>query len=302
MSRTRRVRVVLNARSGAGTTSGEAICAEFAKHGCVCEVTELGPGADLTELMRADDEQVVWVAAGGDGTVNAVARVVAGSERAMAVLPAGTLNHFARDVGMPMDLNASIEVVARCGWRRLDVGEANGNVFVNCSSLGIYPEVVLERDRMSRSRRWSKWRAMLVASTKAFVRFRQLHVELEVEGVVRRWRTPLLFVGNNAYEMEGSDAGRRRCMDEGELAVVVASGMTRWAALRMMAAALVGRVKGLPELEEFVVTGFTVKSRKRRMRVAFDGEVRRLAPPIVYRSRPGALKVIVPEASEGEVK
>ena len=300
MGEVRRVRVVLNARSGSGAASGEAICAEFAKHGCECEVTELGPGVDLAEIAKTENEQVVWVAAGGDGTVNAVARVVAGTGRAMGVLPVGTRNHFALDLGMPMELEASIEVAARCGWRRLDVADANGNVFVNCSSLGIYPEVVLERDRIRRSRRWSKWRAMLVAATKAFVRFRQLHVELEVEGVVRHWRTPLLFVGNNAYEMEGNETGRRRCMDRGELAVVVASGMTRWAALRMMAAALVGRVKGLPELEEIVVTGFTVKARKRRLRVAFDGEVLRLAPPIAYRSRPGALKVIAPEASEGQ--
>lgn len=287
--------MIFNAKSGYGHATSAQIRSLFEQYGCECTLTELGPGVDLGVLAREDDLQVAWVAAGGDGTVNAVAGVIAGTNRVMAVLPVGTLNHFARDLKMPGELTQAIEVVGRCGWRPIDAGKANGRVFVNCSSLGIYPEVVMERDRMTKSRGWSKWSAMLIAATRAFVRFRQLEVELEVDGVVRRWRTPLLFVGNNAYEMEGSEAGQRSCLDQGLLAVIVASHMSRWAAARMVLAAMVGRLHQLPELEHFLVTRFTVRTRKHRLRVAFDGEVCRMAPPVTYCSQPGVLRVIAPD-------
>ncbi len=295
----RRVRVILNAKSGKGQATSPGVRAAFERNGCGCEVTELGPGVDLAALGRRDDASVVWVAAGGDGTVNAVAGVVAGTERLMGVLPAGTLNHFARDMKMPGEMDEAIRVVARCGWRAVDAAEANGSVFVNCSSLGIYPEVVLERDRMTKGKRWSKWAAMLVAASKAFVRFRQLKVEVEVEGEVRRWRTPLLFVGNNAYEMDGNELGQRNCLDKGTLAVVVAKRMSRWAVARMVVAAIFGRMRAMPELEEFEATGFTVYANRRRLRVAFDGEVRRMASPVSYRCLPGALRVIAPDGQHG---
>lgn len=291
----RRVRVILNAKSGAGLATADEIRTAFERYGCECTITELDARVDLRELVQRDKIQVAWVAAGGDGTVNAVAGVVVGTERVMAVLPVGTLNHFARDMKMPGDLAEAIEVVARCGWRAVDAAEANGRTFVNCSSLGIYPEVVMDRDRLTRRRGWSKWAAMLVAAGKAFMRFRQLSVEVEVNGEVRRWRTPLLFVGNNLYQMEGSETGQRECLDQGLLAVVVASRMTRRVAARMVLAAAVGRVGQMPELEKFLVTGFKVQSSRRRLRVAFDGEVSRMAPPISYRSRPGALRVIAPD-------
>jgi diacylglycerol kinase family enzyme len=291
----RRVRVILNAKSGDGHATAGEIRNAFEQYGCKCTITELGPGVDLGALASEDEAGLAWVAAGGDGTVNAVAGVVAGTERVMAVLPVGTLNHFARDMNMPGELAQAIEVVARCGWRAVDAADANGRVFVNCSSLGIYPEVVMDRDRLTKRRGWSKWAAMLVAATKAFVRFRQLRVELEVDGTVRRFRTPLLFVGNNAYQMDGNVAGQRSCLDQGELEVIVASHMSRWAAARMVVAAMFGRAGELPELEQFFVTRFTVRTRKHRLRVAVDGEVCRMAPPVTYCSRPGALRVIAPD-------
>jgi diacylglycerol kinase family enzyme len=155
--------------------------------------------------------------------------------------------------------------------------------------------MVLDRDRMRKGGA-SKWWAMVKASARAFWRFRCLEVEFEVEGKLRRCRTALLFVGNNRYEKEGGRVGQRKRLDEGVLSVALIAGTTRWGMLKVFAAALVGRAKDAGELEEFVVGSFKVMARgRRRLRVAFDGEVKRMAGPLEYKTRPGALRVIAPE-------
>jgi diacylglycerol kinase family enzyme len=295
MGEARRVRVFLNEDSGAGRVAAETLCASFAAHGCECEVTPLQERLDWRGLAGRDGAEVVWVAAGGDGTVNAVAAACAGSERVMAVLPVGTLNHFARDLRIPLRLEEAIELAATGKARAVDAAEGNGRVFVNNSSLGVYPAMVLDRDRMRKGGA-SKWWAMVKASARAFWRFRCLEVEFEVEGKLRRCRTALLFVGNNRYEKEGGRVGQRKRLDEGVLSVALIAGTTRWGMLKVFAAALVGRAKDAGELEEFVVRSFKVMARgRRRLRVAFDGEVKRMAGPLEYKTRPGALRVIAPE-------
>jgi diacylglycerol kinase family enzyme len=264
-------------------------------------VTALSERLDWRQLATDDDPETVWVAAGGDGTVNAVAAACAGSERAMAVLPVGTLNHFARDLGMPLELEPAIAVVANAAFRCVDVAEVNGVVFVNNSSLGMYPEIVLDRDRM-RKGGGGKWWAMVRASARAFWRFRRLEVEFEAEGKIRRCKTALLFVGNNRYEKEGGRMGQRKRLDEGVLAVALIVDATRGGMLKVFAAAVMGRGKDVGELEEFVVPSFKVKARgRKRLRVAFDGEVKRMAGPLEYKVRPRALRIIAPALAQDGV-
>ena len=268
MGDARRVRVFLNRGSGAGGTSAETLCSSFEASGCECEVTALTAALDWQELAARDGAEVIWVAAGGDGTVNAVASSCAESGRAMGVLPVGTLNHFARDLGIPLEMEEAVKVIATAPERRVDAAEANGLLFVNNSSLGVYPAMVLDRDRM-RKEGGSKWWAMVRASARAFVRFRCLEVEFEADGTQRRCRTALLFVGNNRYEKEGGRLGQRERLDEGVLSVSLIAGTTRFGMLRVFAAALLGRTKDAGELEEFVVKRFKVSAHgRRRLRVA----------------------------------
>lgn len=308
MGEARRVRVFLNAESGTGGVSAESVCVGFRALGCPCQATALNrrqnsQGPDWRGLQASDAPEVVWVAAGGDGTVNAVAAVCARSQRTMAVLPVGTLNHFARDLGMPLRLEDAIAAVATGPVRRIDAVEANGIVFVNNSSLGVYAAMVLDRDRMRKDGA-GRWWAMVKASARAFWRFRCLEVEFEAAGRPRRCNTALLFVGNNRYRKEGSQMGQRERLDEGVLLVALVAGGTRLGLLKVFAAALFGRVKNVGELEEFAVRSFQVKARGRRnLRVAFDGEVKRMRGPLVYRALPGALRVIGPNpAADAEAR
>ena len=286
----------LNADSGGGGVSGAKIVELFAAHACACEITPLKEGPDWQTLAQQDRPQVAWIAAGGDGTVNAVAAACAGTRRPMGVLPVGTLNHFARDLGIPLNLSEAVQLAATGTPRPVDVAEGNGLIFVNNSSLGMYPAMVLDRDRMHKGG-GPKWWAMVRASAKAFIRFRCLEVEFEVNGNPRRCRSALLFVGNNRYQMEGGSIGQRERLDEGVLSVALIAGTNRWGMLKVFAGALVGRVKQVGEFEQFTVASFKVNAYgHRRLRVSFDGEVKRMPGPIQYRLKPGALHVIAPEA------
>ena len=291
----RTIRLVVNPRSGTAAVSPETLCERFESHGCQCVVTALDRSVDLAALQQSDDKDVVWVAAGGDGTVNCVAHAVAGTGRVMAVLPTGTLNHFAQDLGVPAELDVAIELAATGAAQEVDAAEVNGQTFVNNSSLGFYPEMVMDRDRMCRHGA-NKWWAMAVASARAFARFRLLRVELEVDGVAEKCTTGMLFLGNNAYTVEGEGVGKRKQLNSGLLSVCLLTKGTRFGVIRAVVRAYAGRAREAGELKVFHVEHLTVtySGRKRRLRVALDGEVKRIEAPLRYRSRPGALRVIRP--------
>ena len=295
---TTRVRVFLNQKSGAGEATPERLRTLFGAHGVEAVVTTVRPGVDPGSFDGSDEPGTAWVAGGGDGTVRAVAEaVVRGAGRNFGVLALGTLNHFARDLGLPLALEQAVAAVAQDQTVAVDVAQVADKdgkalVFVNNSSLGAYPAMVIERERMKKAGR-NKWASLLLASIKAFARFRCLTVTFEVEGKQRQCTTPFLFVGNNEYCVDGARLGERERLDRGELCLYLAPGATRATMLRFMAAAAVGRLKAMPEFMEFRTQEFNVQARgRKRLRVSLDGEVRRLAGPLRYRILPGALKVL----------
>ena len=166
------------------------------------------PGPGGAELEAALDAAVaqrpdVVVAAGGDGTVSMVGAALVDRDIALGVLPLGTLNHFARDFGLPLEIEAAVAHVVQGRPVRVDVGEVNGRIFVNNSSLGLYPDIVRDRERQQRRLGWGKWPALAWATLAALRRFPFLSVRLSVDGREQHWRTPFVFVGNNEYLMEG---------------------------------------------------------------------------------------------------
>ena len=292
-----KARVFLNPKSGAGKAAPEHLEELFGREGVSAAITRLTAGVDLKKLNAADAADVAWVAAGGDGTIRAVAEAIAGSDRAFGVLALGTLNHFARDLDLPLELEAAVQGIAAGQTAAVDAaevrcGKGGVSAFVNNSSLGAYPAMVMDRERMKRAGR-NKWSSLVVASVKAFVRFRCLTVTFAVDGHERRCTTPFLFVGNNEYCVDGARLGRREHLDRGTLSLYLAPGASRATMLRFVTAAALGRLKDLPEFHEYKTTEFTVDARRRkRLRVSLDGEVKRLTGPLTYRIRPSALQVL----------
>jgi diacylglycerol kinase family enzyme len=244
------------------------------------------------EAVRAGARLVV--AAGGDGTVSAVAGALVDTESALGVIPLGTLNHFARDLGVPLDLPAAVVMTLEGRRRSIDVGEVNGRVFLNNSSIGLYPAMVHQRTKHERRLGRSKWQAMLWAAHTVLARHPFLHLTLELDGKQYRRRTAFVFVGNNVYEMQGFDIGRRARLDAGVLSVYVTHRGARLGLLALAVRALLGRLEQARDFEAATLARLRIESRHRRLLVATDGEVAAFDLPLEYRIRRGALRVIGP--------
>ena len=282
---------------GSGSTSDqvapEQIVRLFREHGQEARLVPLGAVADIGAAARAavGEGCSVLVAGGGDGTVSAAAQAVVGTEVPLGVLPLGTLNHFARDLGIPQELDEAVRVVVRGRVREVDVGEVNGRTFLNNSSLGVYPRIVELRSQHG-GRGPGKWIAALWATLAVLRRhpFLTVRIRTEDEEVVRR--TPFVLVGNNEYRMSGLHPASRESLDGGVLAVYVMDASQRRSLLRLGWDVLRHGPDGVGELDLLRVTEAVVESGRSHLKVALDGEVAGMASPLRYRSRPGALRVI----------
>jgi len=252
-------------------------------------------GPELLKLARRavkDDYQTI-VAGGGDGTVSAVAGVLASSSKTLGVLPLGTLNHFAKDLQLPLDLDGAMETIMAGRTVQVDIGEVNGRTFINNSSLGLYPRIVKEREKQQQLG-WGKWPAFVWAAITVLRRYPLLNVRLSLDGKQLARRTPFVFTGNNEYEMEGFNIGRRACLDKGELSLYITHRTGRLGLLRLAVRALLGGLRNERDFTALRTREIWIETRHRRLHVAFDGETTIMVPPLHYRVRPGALRVIVP--------
>ena len=257
---------------------------------------ELVAGDRIEEFVRSHVEggARLIIVGGGDGSVGAAASALAGSDATLGILPLGTLNHFARDLGIPFDLAAAAKVITAGTMRRVDIADVNGRAFVNNASIGLYPLMVMDRDAQQQRFGRSKRLAMLVAALRTMTRFHARRLRLRANGGEARVDTPLLFVGNNDYRLAFPGAGRREALDDGQLCVMVMRSKSLPGFLAATARALLGigraddmvRLDGVRELE--------VDSSRGLLTVALDGETLHLAPPLAFRIRPRALAVIVP--------
>ena len=291
------VPVILNRHAGGGRSAdAEALGAAFRDAGLETRVNTFARGEEIRKLARRAlrERPPVLVAAGGDGTVSAVADVVRGSGTALGVIPVGTLNHFARDLGIPLDPAEAARVIAAGRRVGVDVGEVNGRAFINNASLGLYADLVRKRKRQQRHLRRSKRMAMLWAALEVLDRSRLLDLRLELEHQVQECRAPFVFVGNNNYVLEGFDIGKRERLDAGLLNVYTTRRSSAAGLLGLALRALFGGLRQADDFTESAVRSLRVESRHRRLLVATDGELHAMDTPLEFRIRPRALEVIVP--------
>ena len=222
---------------------------------------------------------------GGDGTISAVANLVVGTKAVLAPLPGGTLNHFTKDLGISQELDEAIKSLAYSKVHTIDVAEVNKHIFINNSSIGLYPSSLRERDKIETT--LGKWPAAVFASVRALVRLRTFTVTIGKE----TFRTPFVFVGNNKYALDGLGAPVRTRLNQGVLSVFMAKTVSRLALLKITLFALVGKAHLLTDLEVRTVSSLTIKMKRSRTHVSYDGEVRKLPSPLSYSVRKKALRV-----------
>jgi diacylglycerol kinase family enzyme len=288
---------ILNRRAGTADALRDAIAAD-ARFALV-EVEPGEVGAAVAGALRDGARRVA--VAGGDGTITtAAAELLSHPDAEMAVLPGGTLNHFAVHLGVPTEPSAALDVAAGGEARRVDVAFVGDRLFVNTSSVGAYVTFVRLRERLERHLPY--WLASLLAGLVLFFRLPTYRVEVEVEGTARRYDAPLVFVGVGERELRTPSFAELVANGRPGLHVIVVRGRRRARLLALGLAAARGgprAVARMPEVDSFVVERCRVSVPRRAARVSADGEVQRMDAPLDYRVERGRLLVVAPPQATG---
>lgn len=257
------------------------------------DIQEVEP-ATLADRVRTAIEHGARriLVAGGDGSIGSAASAMAGTGIELCILPCGTLNHLAKDLGLPLDLSEAANIARRGTAVPVDAAVVNDRIFLNTSSVGGYVSFVRSRDRLER--RLGYTLASLVAALRLLFRMPTFRVTLRVEGLERTYVTPLLFIGVGERELKLPTLGARVIGGKTGLHVMV---VRRRSGARALALGLAAATKGVrevaktPALDTFIVDEVLVEPRVPR--IAVDGEIATMKPPLHYRHVPGHLRVVV---------
>lgn len=292
------IEVIVNSGSGSvlGDETARTLRERFIAFGIRANVHLATSGEEIIKLAKqaAISDTEVVVAGGGDGTISAVAAEIAGAGKTLGVLPLGTLNNFSKDLGIPQNLDSAVRTIAHGVPVEIDLAEVNGRVFINNSSIGIYPKMVLRRERQQQKLGRGKWTAAIWASLRMFRVSPFLRVEIELDGKVFERRTPFVFVGNNEYEMDLYNIGRRPRLDGGKLSLYFLHRQGRWGLVVLAWKTLTRQLRQWKDFEAVETEHVVVRKKRKRARVAIDGETMIMKTPLDYRILPKALKVVVP--------
>lgn len=296
-----KIGVILNAAGGSFSEESEqAVRDAFSEAGLDADIRVAREGADIdrsvADLLSKGCETIV--AGGGDGTISTVASALIETGKTLGVLPLGTLNNFSRDLGIPQTLPEAVAVIRDGETVTVDTAEVNGRAFINNSSIGLYPQIVRKRDQQQERLGYGKWWSAFWAMLRVFRFARFLRVRIEVDGKAYLRKTPFVFVGNNRYEMDLYNIGRRTELDAQKLSVYFLHRGGRFGVIMLLLRTLTGTVRQWRDFEEVLTGSVTIQTRRKRLLVAMDGEVEVLETPLEYRMRSAALKVIAPRAAK----
>jgi diacylglycerol kinase family enzyme len=235
------------------------------------------------------------VVAGGDGTINAVAQAVLGSGRPLGVLPQGTFNYFCRTHGMPLDTEQATRALLRARVRPVQVGLVNERVFLVNASLGLYPQLLEDREAFKRRHERSQFNAFRSGVLTLMRHHRQLRLEIENEDGIQDILTPTLFVGNNPLQLEQIGIPEAQAVGDGDLAAIRLRPTRPAAMFWLLLLVLLGRLGDAENVISFSFRKMTVRPprRVRRMKVAVDGEIFWMDTPLHFRVAPEPLYTLI---------
>ena len=290
------LKAFLNAACGNAEAAREAIAAAG------LELDAVQPGELEQHLKKAIDEGTKRIlVAGGDGTIATAAALIARTGTELAILPGGTLNHFAKDHGIPTDLGKAALIASDGLIVGADIGYVNNCVFLNTSSLGAYVTFVRERERLEKHFGYSI--ASVIAFARMMAEIRTFSVTLEVDGEKKTYRASLVFIGVGERELKLPILGSRVKNGRRGLHVMIVKGGKR---ARLFALGLAGITRGrheaekLPEFDEFLVDSCRIDLTRPTATIGLDGELKRFRTPLDYHIERDALHLVVapPEGDE----
>jgi diacylglycerol kinase family enzyme len=243
------------------------------------------------------------IVAGGDGTINAVAQATLPTERPFGILPQGTFNYTTRSHGIPLDAKQATLALLDAEIAPMQVGMVNDRVFLVNASLGLYP--VLLENREVDKHRLGRYRVVAIWSgLKSLMReHRQLMLEIEHDGAHELVRTPALFVGNNSLQLERAGLPEAEAVERRRLAGVFVKPVNTLALLWLALRGALGQLGGAERVRDFSFRSMSVTPRRhpnRPLKVATDGEIHWLKPPLIFSVAPKALQLMIPAAAVEE--
>lgn len=298
--------IVLNAGSGNGAAGDarraiESSCAAAGREHRIYEVD--GPRAlqacAREAVERARASQGVVVAAGGDGTINAVAQAALGSGCAFGVLPQGTFNYFSRTHGIPSDTGQALQVLLNEVPRAVQVGLVNDRVFLVNASLGLYAKLLEDREAFKAQYGRHRWVAFWSGLLTLVRGHRPWYLHMSWHGQQRDIRTQTLFVANNALQLHQVGLPEADAPEMGQLAAIALKPLGVFAMLGLLARGALGRLSEADGVLSFPFESMTVRPMRsrRRVKVATDGEIGWLEMPLHFRVSPEPLWLVRPAVS-----
>ena len=298
-----RFHIVFNSNAGTALTLGltaEGLHEQFVAAGldATIDADAETAFADRIGAALAGEAEVI-VAAGGDGTVTALAEAMVDTKKTLAVLPLGTANLLARDLGVPLDLAQAIAAMPAMVETRIDVGEVNGRIFLHNVTVGTVPGIAAGREQI----RGRNDPAALIGFARYFFRrlARARRIALEIapeEGDNRVGRVQAVVVANNTYDQGFAKIFTRKRLDRGTLGLYTLKHLTGFDAIRLSARMVIGRWRDDEALSIEHVSAVTIRSKRPTVMAMVDGEIESLSVPLKFRIRPLALSVLAPAAVE----
>jgi diacylglycerol kinase family enzyme len=290
--------VVVNRGGGAAFRAGDALVdqieAAFKAAGLDADV-HVVDGSDLTTTIKHLAKIGEVAIGGGDGTQGCAAAILSKAGATHGVLPLGTRNNLARQLGIPLDLEGAVNVIAAGHTKAIDLSDVNGQTFINNASIGLYPRMVEIREG-AQELGLPKWLAKVPAAWTVLKNLTHRRYRLILDDAAQPVVTPLLFVGNNVYSLDPGKVGTRDALDDGKLSVFAVAKSTRLGLVGFALRTLIGKSNAE---RDFAAIGtckaLTVNTGRRHISIALDGEVMKLATPLNFTVRPGALSVFVPK-------
>ncbi|MBN8585501.1 MAG: sphingosine kinase [Ignavibacteria bacterium] len=294
-----RILIAANCKSGAAESSAEissTLRSHFTKYGITPHFFYIDENSreDIKNIIDNGNFDIVAVS-GGDGTISAIADFLAGKDIAMGVIPSGTLNHFAKDLDIPLSTEESVKLLINGKPSLIDTATVNGRTFINNSSIGIYPIAVRKREIQQNRFKRNKWIALFFGLLAVMRKFPVYAVRIKTESETLLIRSPIVFVGNNEYSTELVTLGSRKTISGGKLSLYIAKSNTRWKMIKLIIAACFNRLNDSDELELRLVDEVIIDSKKKSLSVSVDGEVEIMTPPLSYKINRKSLKVILPD-------
>ncbi|MFZ2236486.1 MAG: diacylglycerol kinase family protein [Dokdonella sp.] len=304
--------IVINAASGSNdcVQVRASIVERLTQAGCAYEFVGIDDTSRIQDFAsKAAKRARYWdaqlVAVGGDGTINAVVAAALEHKVPLAILPQGTFNFFGRTHGIPETINAGIDVLLHGRLVPVQIARVNDRSFIVNASLGLYPQVLEDREAWKQRFGRSRWIALFSGLATLVRGYHSLRLEIiDADGETRVVRTPTLVVANNALQLELIGIGDAPTIDTGHLVAITLKHVGK---LQMIGLILRGALGKLGEAERVQTFGFrrmTVKTRgrNRRFKIALDGEISRIDAPLVFEAMPDALQLLVPQPGEEAVR